>query len=326
MTFLVLLAFFACNSAETVRATPAHPADCDAEPAAELRTLCLVQVAADRARAGDVDEARAACTEVGAGVWKDECHFRTGEELARSGRMKAGLEFCAKAGRFRGFCFTHAVWNAPPDEAPLADWEALGAPFEVEDGVASLRARWWFNHYVGTGLADSADALAAAPAAAAAARGAWAIEAIRLCDGDIPCAYPSWGGAALSGPALPPGERVGRYDLPFPLPAERALPSVPGFAGSRRLVGETPEEDLMIALLEGVWFHEKSGASTFAAWLGDSRPRVRYTALRAFRSLPSPDAEAVLSGMRGDPDPIVVAHVADALKFQTWMGKGKGPR
>ncbi len=311
-----------CDGEPKTLTMPAHPADCDAEPAAELRTLCLVQVAADRAREGDVDEARAACAGVTEGVWMDECHFRTGEELARAGRMKEGLEFCAKAGRFRGFCFTHAVWNAPPDDAPLAAWEALGTPFEAEEGVASLRARWWFNHYVGTGLADSAAAIAAPPESAAAARGAWAIEAIRLCDGDIPCAHTGWGSTAPAGPPLAPNRRVGRYDLPFPFEAERALPSVPGFAGSRRLVGETADEDLMIALLEGVWFHEKSGASAFAAWLDDPRPRVRYTALRCFRSLPSPDAEAVLTAMRGDLDPIVAAHIDDALKFETWKGKG----
>ncbi|MSQ04075.1 MAG: HEAT repeat domain-containing protein [Myxococcales bacterium] len=235
------------------------------------------------------------------------------------------MELCAKAGRFLGFCFTHAVWNAPPDEAPLATWEALAAPFEAEDGIASLRARWWFNRYVGTGLADSAAAMAAPPESAAAARGAWAIEAIRLCDGDISCAHTGWGSTAPAGPVLAPDRRVGRYDLPFPLTAERALPSVPGFAGSRRLLGETPDEDLTIALLEGLWFREKSGASAFVAWLDDPRPRVRYTALRCFRSLPSPEAEAVLTGMRGDPDPIVAAHVEDALTFQTWKGKGNRP-
>jgi hypothetical protein len=302
-----------------------HPADCARESSDGLRTLCLVQVAAERAGAGDIGEATAACAAVPGGTWLDECHFRIGEELAKAGRLPEGLAACAAAGRFRTFCFTHAAWGAPPSEAAEADWVALGATFADLDGEAVLRARWWFNHVYGTGVADGAEVRAAPAASRAAARGAWALEAVRRAGGDLAVAAGAFEGETLRGPTLPPPARVGRYDLPFAIPEEQALPYVPTFGGSRRLVGETDEEDLAIALLEGAWFREAAGAATFERWLDDPRPRVRYTALRYFRSLPSTGAEARLTAMREDPDPIVRAHVEDALTHRTWEGKGHPP-
>lgn len=322
----LLILLPACgNEARTGPVSPEAAQDCEQEPSAGLRTLCLVQVAADRARAGDEAEVARACGAVPAGTWFDECHFRAGEELAHAGRLAAGLSSCNQAGRFRSFCFTHAAWGAPPAPAPLAEWEALGAPFADLHGVEVLRARWWFNHYYGTGLADPAPARAAPEPGRAAARGAWALEAVRLAGGDLDVAAAAWAGEPLRGEPLPPPERVGRYDVPFAIPEELALPHVPGFGGSTRLVGETDEEDLAIALLEAAWFRESAGAATFAAALDDPRPRVRYTALRAFRTLPSEGAEAKLTSLANDPDPIVRAHVQDALKYRTWMGKGHPP-
>ncbi len=302
-----------------------HPTDCDREPAVGLRTLCLVQVAADRARAADAPEALAACAAVPEGVWRAECHFRAGEELAKAGRLSEGLASCADAGRFRTFCFTHAVWGAPPDRAPLAAWEALAGPFTDVEGVANLRARWWFNFYYGTGTADAAAARDAPVESQAAARGAWALEAVRLADGNLDRAAASWLGEPLTGAVLPPPERVGRYDLPFGIPAEQALLHLPGFGGGARLVGETVEEDVAIVLLEGAWFRERAGAASFEPFLDDPRPRVRYTALRAWRTLPSATPEARLTPMLTDPDPIVRAHAEDALKYRTWLGKGHAP-
>lgn len=323
---MIVALLVACGTpAAPPLAVPTRAEDCDAEPAPELRTLCLVQVAGQLGRDGQAEAARAACAAVTDPTWSQECHFRAGEELARAGHLAVGLELCGKAGRFRTFCFTHAVWNAPDDGAPLPTWEALGAAFSDVEGVDNLRARWWFNQYFGVGRADATAARAAPAESAAAARGAWALEAVRLADGDIARAKAAWTGAPLEGPTLSPPARVGRYDLPFPIDAERALPGVPGFGGSRRLVGETDDEDVDIALLEGAWFREATGADTFSPYLDDVRPRVRYTALRAFRSLPSPDAEARLTALGADPDPIVHAHVVDALRYRTWEGKGKRP-
>lgn len=322
----LVVALVGCDgSPDGLVVAPQTAADCDAEGTPALRTLCLVQVAADRARDGDEAEAAKACAGVPAGTWLDECHFRAGEELAMAGRLDAGLTSCDSAGRFRSFCFSHAAWGVRPSEDPLADWEAIGERFADLDGVAVLRARWWFNHYYGTGVADASTARAAPESSRAAARGAWALEAVRLAGGDLTTAGASWTGEALRGAALPQPERVGRYDVPFGIPDELALPHVPGFGGGTRLVGETDEEDLVIALLEAAWFRESAGAATFEPWLDDPRPRVRYTALKAFRTLPSAGAEARLTALADDPDPIVRAHVADALKYRTWLGKGHPP-
>ncbi len=322
---MIVLLLLGCASAPVAPAPPTHLADCDAEPAPELKVLCTVQVAADRARARDFDEADLACDGVPAGVWQEECHFRAGEELSKAGDLEHGLHLCQEAGRFRTYCFTHSAWGVPPSDAPLVDFETAGAGFSDVQGVENLRARWWFNHYFGTGKADAADAKAAPAESLGAARGAWALEAVRLADGDLDKARAAWDGAPLTGEPLPPDRRLGHYDLPFDIPEEKALPDVPGFGGSRRLLGESDAEDLDIALLEGAAFREATGADTFRPFLADPRPRVRYTAIRAFRTLPSDDAEAVLTAMQADPDPIVRAHVADALKYQTWKGKPNLP-
>lgn len=325
MTLLWLLAGCEPAPAPAFRPPATTQTDCDLEASPQLKTLCLVQLAADLGRKGDAPGAAAACGAVAPGLWNAECHFRAGEELAKAGALALGLASCQQAGKYRTFCFTHAVWGAPAGDGALADWVALGSGWEDVDGVESLRARWWFNHYFGTGRADSADAKAASADDAPHARGAWALEAVRLAGGDPGAARAAWEGATLSGTPLAPPDRIGRYDLPFAIAEEQALPSVPGFGGSRRLVGGTPEEDLDIALLEAAYFRESAGSATFAPWLADPRPRVRYTALRCYRTLPSPDAEAVLTALKDDPDAIVRAHVADALKYRTWLGKGNLP-
>ena len=322
---MILWWLFACERAMTVPPPPERVEDCDREPVAELKTLCLVQVAADRGRQADHREADDACDAVPEGMWQEECHFRAGEELARAGDLSHGLQLCQEAGRFRTFCFTHSAWGVPPSEAPLSDFEAAGVAFTDVHGVETLRARWWFNHYFGTGKADAAAARSASPENAAAARGAWALEAVRLTGGDLDAARAAWEGAALTGEPLPADRRIGRYDLPFDIAGENELPHVPGFGGSRRLVGETDAEDLEIALLEAAYFRETAGSATFLPHLDDPRPRVRYTALRCYRTLPSPDAEAVLTARKDDPDPIVRAHVEDALHYQTWKGKSNLP-
>lgn len=319
--------FGACDTAPAPAFRPpaATQAECDLEASPQLKTLCLVQLAADLGGKGEAPGASAACTAIAAPLWSAECRFRAGEELAKAGRLAEGLASCQNAAKYRTFCFTHSVWGAPAGDAALGDWVGLGAGWEDVDGTESLRARWWFNHYFGTGRADAGDAKATGAEDAPHARGAWALEAVRLAGGDLSVARAAWDGPPLSGDPLPTPERIGRYDLPFPIEEEATLPHVPGFGGSRRLVGETPEDDLDIALLEAAYFRESAGSATFSPWLSDPRPRVRYTALRCYRTLPAPDAEAVLTALKSDPDPIVRAHVEDALKYRTWQGKGNLP-
>ncbi|MFZ5477972.1 MAG: hypothetical protein ACOZNI_14455 [Myxococcota bacterium] len=300
------------------------PEACDREPYPELRTTCLVEAGARLGREKDGAGAQAACDAIPAGAWRDECHFRAGEELGRAGEAPAALTHCGQAGQYATFCVTHAGWGLPPSDTPLDVW--LGGvpslPPELRaDATDILRARWWFNRFYGTGAADPR-AVEDSPHA----RGAWALEAIRLADGDVARAKAAWDtGETLVGEPLPPERRVGRYDAPFQIPGETELPRVRTYGSGLRLVGESPAEDLDVALLEALYFRERTDGTAFAAWLADPRPRVRYTALRLFRVLPSPDVEATLTAMREDPDPVVRAHVEDGLAYRTWLGKGHAP-
>ena len=317
---------------ERMVAHPERAADCAGESAPELKTLCLVQVAGVSGAAGKLDEVQAACEGV-EGFWADECHFRGGEELAHAGAAAEGLKHCAKAGHFARFCLSHVVWGPralgvrrdelPGLALPFASLPTLPHDTPPED---LLRARWWFDEVYGSGGADAPRFRSVDQADAAYAIGAWALEAVRLTDGDLAAARTAWESSTiLEGAALPEGSRLGRYDLPFDIAEEAALPRIPTFGGGKRFVGENPAEDLDIALLEAAYFRESSGAEVFQPFLSDSRPLVRYTALRCFRTLPSPNAESTLRGMAEDPDPIVKAHVSDALKFRTWEGKRNAP-
>ncbi|MBM4390332.1 MAG: hypothetical protein FJ090_04350 [Deltaproteobacteria bacterium] len=303
-------------------ANPERVTDCTGlDP--QLRALCHVQVAAARGRAADFAAVTGACALYDGRVddfdelWADECHFRGGEELARAGQLEDGLRHCNQAGRFRKFCFAHAAWQVPPTAEPLADWEAWATPFGERE-VETIRARWWFNQYFGTGTA------AAPKVDSPHARGAWALEAVRLCAGDLDCARAGWT-RALSGDPLPPERRLGRYDLPFEVPGDEDVPTVPTFGGGQRYAGTDLAEDIDIALLEGAYFRESVGAGAFVPYLPDPRPRVRWTALHRYRTLPSEGAEGTLRTMVDDPDPVVRALASDALQYRTWEGKKNLP-
>lgn len=302
---------------------------CADEPFEELATICRVEAAARAGREGDVALATTACTAQTTSDWREECYFRAGEELGRTTHLQDALRFCAQAGRFARFCTTHVGWQLPPETPGTAgEWAGFAEqllPKELkEEGSDILRARWWFNHYYGTGNLDPAAAKAAPAPEAPHAWGAWALEAVRL-TGSAAAARDAWAaGTILTGPALPPAERVGRYDVPILIEGEAELPHVRTFGGSRRLVGETPEEDLDIALIEALYFAATTPGEAFAPFLDDPRPRVRYAAMHVWRILPSAGIEARLQTLAADPDPVIRAHAADALQYRTWEGKGKG--
>ncbi len=318
-------------SALPAGAPAAMLATCDQEPYPQLAIGCRVEAAARAADQGDIATIEAACAAVPAGPWKSECHFRAGEQLGKSGHTDDSLAQCGQAGDYTRFCITHAGWGLPPDDARSPDALAALAVERIPgpQGVVAakvLRARAWFNRYVGTGAADPALARAAVGDDAAPARTAWAIEAVRL-SGSFDAAAQAWTGAGLTGAAVPVQQRVGRYDTFPDMLGEAQLPHTVTFADASRFVGQTDAEDLDIALIEAVYYNTKDATSesgaAFARWLYDPRPRVRYTALRRFRALPSTGVEARLTAMAKDPDPIIRAHVEDALKYRTWLGRPK---
>lgn len=326
---MILLLALACTTPTpggAVSELPALPPAaaverCVAEPVAELRTGCAVDVAARAGVLGDVALVERACALTAEGVWRDECHFRAGEELAATGHLEAALAQCAQSGSFQRFCLAHGLWRVPPDAEPEGDgksaeaWVALVASTLPEGlhlyATETLRARWWFNQYVGTGAADPALARAAPANEGPQARGAWAIEWARLrgpgAPLDLAAAHAAWEGRdpPLTGAPLGPQQRGGNKLFLERAPHEGGIPSIPTWGDGYRIVGLTPEEDLDIALLWAEGFLGRRAPTFVLPWLDDPRPRVRYSAFRILRAAPPPDINTLLRRYQDDPDPLV---------------------
>ncbi|MBO84737.1 MAG: hypothetical protein CL927_05210 [Deltaproteobacteria bacterium] len=315
---------------------------CAQETFEELATTCRVQAAANFGAAGDSKSAEAVCTEVPEGTWREECHFRAGEELGHAGLAVEGLRHCAQAGWFGRNCLTHTAWRLPRDTAvhpglPTAQIAANYAELDeqveqalagAEDGVAGegrdiMRARFGFNVYVGSGQTNPEPARLPDPLGPALRTG-FAIETARLL-GDtasVEAILEVWsgertppGGAAVAAPDL-----NGRYSLPLVAPQEHGIPHTPVFGGGLRSIGTTPDEDATIAALEGMFWLESTNAETFLPWVEDPRKRVRRTATRLLsRTQPaSIDLPGVLQRLSKNPDPAVRWHAAQGLKSRAW--------
>ena len=304
----------------------------------DLSIPCFVQVAAQAAGEGDDDLARAACKALPLGTWSEECHFRAGEEWGRRGALKESLSHCLEAGRFARFCLTHVAWNLPPtsdvtSDTPAAEGasklvaegqrvEALlsGAVDGLEgEGRDIFRSRLWFNAYFGTGHSSPALALAAPDALGPAARGAWALEAARLRfppGEELPAdavqiLLQAWSaGLRFDGQVLEPDKRVGRYMPPVPSPYEADVPKIPVYGGGFRAVGHDVEEDLVLAILEALFFLSETPGELFAGWLTDERERVRWTAARLMSGAVAKGEDRLvkLAAVRSHADPAVRWH------------------
>lgn len=315
---------------------------CAEQPFDELAITCRVQAAARFGQRGDGAGADTACALIPAGTWREECHFRAGEELGRAGKTTEGLRHCASAGWYGRNCLTHAGWHLPPDPelssatdpkivASAAD-ELLGSVDQALSGAGDglegegrdiVMSRFGYNLYVGTGRADPAPARLDGPVGVVLRTG-FGVEAARLLpDPTVEAILAVYRGEAPvpTGAALPPEQRIGRYTTPVPAPAEADLPKVPTYGGGLRLVGETPEEDATIAALEGLFWRESTDAAAYVSYLNDPRPRVRWTAARLMRLTPSRtlDMEATLKQIAAEhPDENVRWHASDGLAHRTW--------
>lgn len=349
MILVVLL--FGCGSRtdpldQALQPWPEEPAAlmkvCDDQPFPELATTCRVQAAARYAQRGDDEGAETACAKVPAGTWQEECHFRAGEELGRAGQTTAAMRHCAVAGWFARNCLTHAGWNLPPDpelssatdpkKLQSAADEILGGVDQAlagaEQGVGGegrdiVMARFGYNTYVGTGRANPAPAKLDGPLGVVLRTG-FGVEAARLLAAPtVEQILAIWKGEAPvpTGSALDPHERMGRYAPPMPAPSEQNLARVAVYGGGMRLVGETPEEDVTIAALEGLFWRTDTDAAVFLPWVDDPRPRVRWTAAKLLRLTPSStiDLEATLKRLSTEsPDEDVRWHMSDGLARRTW--------
>lgn len=332
MTLLWVL--LACTTAPEPGA-PAAPAgpDCAAEPHEELRVPCWITQAEQAAEAADPIGADAACRQVPAGRWAEECAFRAGEELARAGQVVAGVSFCARAQQYARFCLTHVSWRLTPDPgwdpsdpataalpgalvttaaAALADQ----TPELRQAGLADLRAGLWYRLYYGHGSADPAAARAATGEDAWAAHTAWALEATRLLapwDAPVPSdldaqLLAAWTGQAPvpTGAPLPRERRVGRYSPGVPPKELGQVRAFPTFGGGVRLVAEDPAVDLRIAAVEALFFRETTTAEDFLAHMDDGVAEVRWTAAWRYVGVRRPDPGEVLP-LSDHQDPVIRA-------------------
>jgi hypothetical protein len=223
-----------------------------------------------------------------------------------------------------------------------------GLPGEGRDLVM---ARFGYNVFVGRGAANPAAAHLDGPVGAVLRTG-FAIEAVRLlsnpaaangnpaaakgnpaaANGDpavvngdptVESVRAVWTGEGepLVGPPLPAHARMGRYAQHVPSPHETGVPHVPTYGGGARLIGQTTDEDLDIAALEALFWHESTPADAFVPWLDDPRDRVRWTAARLVR-LAGPieiDLPALLTRLAADhPDQNVRWHAQFGLDNRTW--------
>ena len=359
-----LLLLAACTSpqadpAELLAPVPRDPVEalaaCDRQPFPELATTCRVETAA-RAAGQDLPHvAEQACAAIDDPRWQEECHFRAGEELGRRGAMELALGHCARAGRYGRFCITHTAWHAAPipgldpsePEVVLAreaEWMAAvdsamqDAPTELADEArANMRAYYWFSAYLGSGRADPAAARAAGPDSAPAARGGFALEAVRLLAPRQAPVPPTifedvravWEGQREppAGPTLAPQHRHGRYHPPITTPAEAATPKLPQYGGGQRLVCAEADCDLTIAILEALHFRPETPAEVFAPLVEAPWPEVRWTATRMIRVTPSDslDHEALLTELAASEDPGVAAQASAGLRSREWTIFTGGP-
>lgn len=296
----------ACSTSEPVLEAPATLEGCATLTLESLQTTCYVQTAADAGHVGDDATARAACSQTPEGTWRDECHFRAGEELGRGGFTDLALRHCAEAGRFARNCVTHAAWGLPPDPALTSEGEAQAAMAEFAQVVATalegapqgvgpealdtLMSRAWFNLYVGSGVADPGPTRGLEDWQAAQARTAWAIEAARITDLGPDELVEAWDtGTVLRGEPLADRKNVvGRYASPI-LPAEvERHPHTGTFGGGARLRVADAGVDIRIAVLEGLFFDEETSPQVFRAALDSELPEVRWTAAK-LTALTDPD-------------------------------------
>ncbi len=242
-------------------------------------------------------------------------------QWAHWGRVERGRGTWQRLRELLGVLLGIARARLVPRRFPMPD---AGVQRETGEGIHRLT--------FGGGLADPKMARAELPVRIAKEakthtfRTAWAFEAVRLAGG-YHGARRSWDeDRPLHGPRLRPHEREGRFAPPLAAPAESELPTVPMLGMSHRLQGVDLDEDVDIALIEGVYYNlpspeveDPDAGLVFERWLDDPRPRVRYTALRRFRTLPSPGIVERLAAMAGDADPIIREHVQDALERRTWV-------
>ncbi|MBL8618318.1 MAG: hypothetical protein JNM72_22075 [Deltaproteobacteria bacterium] len=306
-------------------------------------STCLQDAALERAGAADAVGAGQRCIlawPAGSAVGQ-ECLFQVAERmmLARGAAvLEPALAVCAQTGNLASNCVQHVVLFTVPPATP-ADAPVAGAVQQATATAARLRALggatagaayadllWsvWLRECAVQARSPSGALAGWLPAEALPhLRMALAWQAAllhpphtadplrlaaelvaRTTPGATPPPLPTTTGAPAHAPPKP-ARAFWRWDRG---PEDAALPAVYALGAGRRALGETPEDDALIAVLEALArLPQPPPAETFAALLGGPHGlRVRWTAGR----LASAFAGAQASGLLGrDPDPLVDAAI-----------------
>ena len=326
---------------------------CDRQPFEELAVTCRVQAAANLGLRGEADRADEVCAMIPEGTWRDECHFRAGEELGRAGHTIPGLRHCAQAGRFARNCITHAAWRLPrqPDLSPdrgaeliAAAWDELSVQVAavlegVGDGLEGegmdlVQARFGYNVYVGSGRTDPGPAHLPHPVGSVMRTGL-AVEAVRLMeaagqpvsvetivaifDGTIP---------PLTGEAVTDREHLGRYHTPILSPFEAGQPHVPVYGGGLRLASLAPGEDIVLAALEALYWLPHTPADAFLPYIEHEVTDIRRIAAKLLRLCQGQTFEieqTLLAIAAEHPDEGVRWHATDGLERRSFEERSAAP-
>jgi hypothetical protein len=326
---------------------------CDSQPFEELAVTCRVQAASFFGLRGQPQRAAEVCAMIPEGIWRDECHFRAGEELGRAGYTIPGLTHCAQAGRFARNCITHAAWRLPrePDLAPEEGAEIIGAAWSelsvqvtavlegIGDGLEGegldlVQARFAYNVYVGSGQTDPAAAHLPHPLGGALRTG-MAIEVVRLMEAagqpaTVAGIVDIYTGAAppMTGAPVTDREHLGRYHTPILSPHEAGQPHLPVYGGGLRLASLTANTDMVLAALEALYWLPHTPADTFQPWLESPEPDIRRTAAKLMRLCVGQgfDIEEALNALATEhPDEGVQWHAKDGLERRSFEERGAAP-
>ncbi len=326
---------------------------CDEQPFEELAVTCRVQAAANFGLRGQAEQADAVCARIPEGTWRDECHFRAGEELGRAGFTIPGLRHCAAAGRFARNCITHAAWRLPrqPDLSPARGGAAIAAAWDelsvqvtavlagVGDGLEGegldlIQARFAYNIYVGSGQTDP-DAARLPHPLGGALRTGLAVEVARLLAADgqpvsVEAIVNVYAGATppLTGAPATDREHLGRYHTPILSPFEAGQPHLPVYGGGLRLASLSPDEDMVLAALEALYWLPDTTADAFLPWLDSPEEAPRRTAAKLLRLCHARgfDIEETLTGLAAThPDEGVRWHMQDGLDRRSFEERAAAP-
>ena len=282
---------------------------CEAQT--DLAPICWVQAAAVLANHNQPQKAAAICQDLES-TWKHECHFRVGEELSARGDLPLGIAHCVKAEQFARNCITHAMWrtsiaknlnsNMAVNKIQMAFIELQGnverqlqkaSPSLQHQALDNLMPQFAHSMFVGSGIANPA--LAHLPDEEGVwYRTAFAIEAARILfsgkNPSIESIIEHWQQQrTLTGSPSQSEAFKGRYRPTRISPWEESKRRAIGFAGGSRLIGATPQEDIVIAALEGAFWVESTPFEVFLPWLDDSRENVQLTAAKLLSQLAEND-------------------------------------